>query len=440
MIRHLFRLLILTLGLYFSLELQAQTFPEIHLSNQARVSLLVCEPKDGEIFELYGHVGIRVLDPAQGVDVTFNYGIFRFSDDFAWRFVRGHTDYMVVPQLTQDFIADYHLRGSQVEELQLSLPELVVHALWNRLSWNVQPENSTYRYNYFYDNCSTRPLSIILSTYEQVMGQPLALPGDSATVWKPELKTWREAINYLEAPQPWLVLGTDIALGMPTDGRMSVQERTFAPQALELYLSQTYLPHFVETGQEVERPQERQSILAGKHIYPVPSAYLPVQEGQRESSLGVWPWLLLVAAPFGLIAMLILVWRWRLSPRWDLPLFLLLGVGGSLLAFIAFFSEHPHVFPNLNLLVFHPLHLLILCPLLLAKPWGRAVYRYHFANFVTQCTFIVLALCGLQHIHGGVYLLSALVLMLSLVRVVQYNRLETKGRSDQRPAVGHVRD
>lgn len=434
MIRHLLRSLSLALLLCLNLGLGAQTLPEIHLSDQARVSLLVCEPKDGEVFELYGHVGVRVFDAEQGVDVTFNYGIFRFSDDFAWRFVRGYTDYMVVPQLTQDFIADYHLRGSQVEELQLALPQLVVHALWNRLSWNVQPENATYRYNFFYDNCSTRPLSIILSTYEQAMGRGLVLPEESSEVWMPELKTWRDAINHLEAPQPWVVLGTDIALGMPTDERMTVRERTFAPQALELYLRQTYLPHSVETGEELEHLEEMPSILAGKHTHPVPSVYTPDQEGEEQGSLGVVPWLMLITAPYGLIALLILIWSWRLSPRWDLPLFFVVGAGGALLTLIAFFSEHPHVFPNLNLLVFHPLHLLVLGPLLLVKPWGRGVYLYHFANFATQAGFIALGLCGLQHIHAGVYWLSGVMLSLSLVRVLQYNRLKSKGLSFERPA------
>lgn len=440
MIHHLFRTLILVLALYVSQGLQAQSLSEIHLSEEARVSLLVCEPKDGEVFELYGHVGMRVLDPVQGVDVTFNYGIFSFSDDFAWRFVRGYTDYMVVPQATQDFISDYHLRGSQVEELELALPQLVVHALWKHLLWNIQPENRTYRYNYFYDNCSTRPLDILLSTYEQVMGRSLQLPQDPDMVWRPELKTWRDVINHLESPQPWLVLGTDIALGMPTDRQMSVRDRTFAPQALELYLSQTYLTHSVDTGQEVDLAQKKQSVLAGKREYPVPILYRNIQEDKDAGIMDVWQVLLLVTAPYWLMIVLIFFGGRCISPRWDLPLFLLLGLGGGLLTLIAFFSEHPHVFPNLNLLVFHPLHLLDLCPLLLIQPRGRAVYLYHFANFVTQCVFIVLALCGLQHIHGGVYLLSALMLSLSLVRVVQYNRLKAREDSMEVSRLGQIID
>ena len=71
------------------------------LSSEAQVSFLAAAPSAEASYTLYGHAGLRVQDAVQGLDVTFNYGIFNFDDDFTIRFTQGKTDYLVVPMPTE---------------------------------------------------------------------------------------------------------------------------------------------------------------------------------------------------------------------------------------------------------------------------------------------------------------------------------------------------
>ena len=58
------------------------------------VSLLTCSP-GSEVYEIYGHTAIRVVD-ARGIDVVYNFGMFSFDEPgFVYRFVKGETDHFV---------------------------------------------------------------------------------------------------------------------------------------------------------------------------------------------------------------------------------------------------------------------------------------------------------------------------------------------------------
>jgi len=67
--------------------------------------------------------------------------------------------------------------------------------------------------------------------------------------------------------------------------------------------------------------------------------------------------------------------------RWlDCLLLLPAGLAGCILAFLAFFSVHPAMWPNVTLLWLHPFHLVGLV-LVASKGWKRATYVYHFLTF-----------------------------------------------------------
>ena len=81
------------------------------LSPSAQFSYLAAQPSDEDVYTLYGHAGLRVCDSVQGFDVTFNYGLFNFSEDFVPRFIQGKTDYIVLPIPTSDYMSEYQGRG-----------------------------------------------------------------------------------------------------------------------------------------------------------------------------------------------------------------------------------------------------------------------------------------------------------------------------------------
>lgn len=59
----------------FLILLTASTSASIKLSKDATISILTCSPGN-ELYSLFGHTGIRVVDKANDMDIVFNYGTF----------------------------------------------------------------------------------------------------------------------------------------------------------------------------------------------------------------------------------------------------------------------------------------------------------------------------------------------------------------------------
>lgn len=194
------------------------------LSDQAAISLLTAAPSDEEVYTLYGHTAIRVTDPVHKLDIVFNYGIFDFSKpNFIYRFTRGETDYKLAAYNFSHYIIEYQMRGSEVTEQVLNLTPEEINKIWNALIVNAQPENAVYRYNFFFDNCATRPVAIV---EEQVNGKVKYNN-------PPEPQTFRDLINYCTRNNSWLTFGCDLALGSPTDRIATPHEMMFLPVYLK---------------------------------------------------------------------------------------------------------------------------------------------------------------------------------------------------------------
>ncbi len=108
------------------------------------------------------------------------------------------------------------------------------------------------------------------------------------------------------------------------------------------------------------------------------------------------------------------------------------GLAGLLIFYVAVLSEHPHRWPNYNLVVLHPLHLLLAIPLMLSgRAWGRRLaYLYHFINFVVQCALLVSGLVGQAYFNSALYLISLTLGLLSLCYLVA-NKEARSTRADR---------
>ena len=126
-------------------------------NDSIRLSLLTCAPGE-EIYSLFGHTAIRYEDPANGIDAVFNYGLFSFNTpNFILRFSLGETDYQLGATDYARFAAEYAFDGRSVWQQTLNLSKEEKAELIRLLQENYLPENRVYRYNFFYDNCATRP-------------------------------------------------------------------------------------------------------------------------------------------------------------------------------------------------------------------------------------------------------------------------------------------
>ena len=393
------------------------------LSPSAQVSFLAAQPSSEESYTLYGHAGLRVYDRLQEIDVTFNYGIFDFSEDFTLRYLQGRTDYIVLPIATELFLEDYQHRGL-IQEIVLTTDSLQRARIWSLLLENIQPENRVYRYNAFRNNCSTRPLDLYLETLTPLRSETggadsirfafasgddalfrQLFPGVNPSALPP--LTWRQAINELEASSPWLVLGTDLAMGPELDQPMSIRDRFFIPmQAAAL------LPLLSVGNEHLPKNAWVRPALTTR-------SYGKLQRIEPASFSLTQP-----SVVFTLVLILsggIFVYRRKGKPvpgAIEFVIYLGAGLAGSLLTFITFFSEHPMVSPNWNLLALHPGYLL----LALLMPFGaktqRVRYVLHAVCFVALIALPFVGLLSGQKFNSSLSLIAMSLTFLSAGRLI----------------------
>lgn len=201
--------------------------PKISLTEASKVSLVTCGPGE-ELYEAFGHSAIRVYDPAIGYDVVFNYGTFDFNQpNFYWNFVTGRSMYMLATNRYANFVRAYQHYNRSVREQFLNLTLEQKQNLIDKLTWNALPENREYLYDYFFDNCSTRPRDVILDAVDETVAFDTTFLGSNRL-------SIRELTDfYILKEQPWGDLGIDLCLGAVIDKPATAMQYMYLPEKLE---------------------------------------------------------------------------------------------------------------------------------------------------------------------------------------------------------------
>lgn len=325
-------------SLLFSLLLLLPTSKATASDNDSvRLSLLTCAPGE-EIYSLFGHTAIRYEIPSQGIDVVFNYGMFSFNTpNFIFRFSLGETDYQLGATDYEHFASEYAFYNRSVWQQTLNLTDEEKANLFRLLEQNYRPENRTYRYNFFYDNCATRPRDKIEESISGKVAYP-AEPADGSL-------SFRDIVHEYCKGHPWSRFGIDLCIGSEADRPITQRQMMFAP---------FYLKNAFEGGQIVNGTEKRPLISATELIIDATPA--PDDSGWMPTPLQCT--LLL----FILITAATIYGIRKQKGLWGIDLFLfgISGIAGCLLAFLALFSEHPAVSSNYLLFIFHPGQLLFL--------------------------------------------------------------------------------
>jgi hypothetical protein len=388
------------LFLWLCVQLGAQPV----LSEQTQISLVTCSPGDGAVYTLYGHTAVRVRGQIvsdsvrrNDIDIVFNYGIFDFSKpNFIYRFARGETDYKLEYFRYDDFLTDYIMRGSEVYEQTLNLTRHEKEAFWQALLLNAEPQNRVYRYNFFYDNCSTRPVAVL----ERCLDGELQFH-ETPTV------SFREMINRCTRNHPWQTFGCDLVLGLPTDRTATFRESFFLPENVKKAFS----------GARVLRPDgERVPLVSAEQVLVE-----EIPDGETEKT---WFTPLSCSLAVFSLTLSVTLYGWqkkRCYKALDCLLFFCAGAAGCVLFFLCFVSEHPGIWPNLSVGWLHPFHLAGVV-LFAVKKLKRAAYYYHFINFAallsTCCIWIFLP----QHLNMAFIPLAASLLIRSGYGIVGNRR------------------
>ncbi|MFH7018026.1 DUF4105 domain-containing protein [Flavobacterium sp. FlaQc-47] len=158
----LFSLLLLLSFMGFS-----QSLP---LSKDAKISVITCG-LGNETYSYFGHTAIRVADPANNIDVVYNYGNFDFrTPNFVAKFAKGDLDYFAVVSSYSDFLNDYNYEKRSVLEQELIIPQDSKQKLFDNLNSSLLPENRSYTYKFIDKNCTSMVVNVInLSLGENVI-------------------------------------------------------------------------------------------------------------------------------------------------------------------------------------------------------------------------------------------------------------------------------
>lgn len=351
---------------FFLLLLLPQGRASANDNDSIRLSLLTCDAGE-EIYTLFGHTAIRYENYSQGIDVVFNYGLFSFNTpNFIFRFALGETDYQLGVTDYPRFIAEYAFFGRSVWQQTLNLTNEEKTKLVKALEENYRPENRIYRYNFFYDNCATRPRDKIESIIDGKMYYS-AEPRDSSL-------TFRDIIHQYCKGHPWSRFGIDLCIGSEADRPITQRQMMFVP----FYLMDAF------AGAQIVNDSITRPLVTDCELV-VDAAPEPEEGGWIPTPLQCSLLVFILTAAATIYGIRRRTGLWGV----DLVLFGVAGIAGCILAFLALFSQHPAVSSNYLLLVFHPLQLFFV-PYIIYCDRKRKRCWYMTLNLVVLTLFIVL--------------------------------------------------
>ena len=354
---------------------QSMTNPD-----RIQISLLTCSPGK-EVWAQYGHTAIRYYDKESGEDLAINYGIFSLDQTyFIPRFVLGMTDYRMGVQPMDMFLAQYSYEGRGVVEQVLNLSAEDKEVIYKALQENMKPENVVYRYNYFFDNCTTRARDMLVN---HLHGKVVYPPAEEDATFRSMIHKWNNKYE-------WSQFGEDLLLGVNADRKTTKSEQQFLPENL--------------------RSDFDKARYNGKPLVKETNVLLDAETEVAEPVFPLSP--LSVALIFAVISLVMMLFSYRRQQvywAWDLALMLTSGLMG-IIFFVMIFSQHPCVSLNFILLFFNPLPLFFLYSTIKKKKviwwkiWGVLIILGLFGSLFQEIPLPILIVASFLLIHCIVHL------------------------------------
>ncbi len=284
-----------------------------------------------DLYSKFGHSAIRLNDPDQNLDIAYNYGTFDFNTpNFYPKFVQGKLDYMLSVDPTKPLLRYYFRTGREVIEQQLFLSQSEVQYLADFLAENYKPENRTYQYDFFYDNCATRIRDVLEDTRPSLQFEEYE---SSKTVYRDLL------IEKLQG-DPLILLGINLILGPVTDRAIDVRGEMFLP---------TYLMN------NLELTIPGAPVLVGpKNILAPDNFIIEAAPLWKQPALYVWLILLILLLEGNSQGII------RVSKLVSIILITFVSLCFGLFSFMWLFTEHATTHGNLNLLWANPIFIYLL--------------------------------------------------------------------------------
>jgi hypothetical protein len=339
---------------------------------------------------MYGHSAMRIVIPDKKSDLVYNWGVFDFgTPNFAWKFAKGRLDYSLGVSSYDNFLREYFTEGRWVVSQKFNLDTADIKKLFLLIADNLKPENITYRYDFFYDDCSTRIRDLV----EKTLGDNLLYPPEKA---RKELATFRFLTGEYEKVIPWTKLGIDLVMGSPGDKKASFRDRMFLPIDLKNGLSELL----------IRRNGKMIPLLTNPEIV-VDFANPVVKEKLLTSPLFIFSLLLIIV-----IMMAGLLKGKTVNNIFDIVLFAVFSILALLMIFFNFFTDHQQMKWNLNILWLNPFIILCLASLVFKKDW----FFWFRVVFFMAAGFLIFLVILPQQINNAFVPLIIILLLRSSVR------------------------
>lgn len=346
-------------------------------------SIITCAAGE-EIYSIWGHTAIRVVDSVNQTDIVFNYGTFNFNEpNFIAKFVKGDLLYFVSVNNYSDFLNEYQFEKRNVYEQVLKLSTAEKIKWYTALQVNMIGDNRFYLYNFISDNCTTRVKD---GLFKNSNFQATAIG----------VKSYRSEVvsTPYNQGQPWIGLGIDLLLGAYSDQKPSDFQAAFLPFLLHEQIART------------GRLVIKENILTYTSKIPTSSN-----------------------SPFYILITLLVVYafcsKWnslitqRLAKAIDVLVLMAFTAGGSLMVYMSMISKHTACYQNYNLMWMHPLYLIALVFYFIRSKTIGQIGLVFFASIIG----LVLTSYWLpQHFSKEVWVLIATAALLNY-RLVEKGRI-----------------
>lgn len=290
--------------------------------NSIDIRLITAAPAE-PVYIYFGHSGLSVSVPGTE-PVVFDYGTFSFSESFYHDFIFGLLYYSVSETYESWRLSEFEYEDRTTTSLLLDLTPEEKKGVLSFLSENIKPENRTYLYHYYKDNCATRIRDIYNSTTD---GDFRAWAEGTETG-----KSYREWSTPYMSPSLFFAFFLNYLQGPSIDEPVTLYDACFLPDVLESTISEY-------EGMDPEILYET------KTREPVPEDY------------NLWIRSLAIGAVIVILSSLTYskrIWIRRTGDVLMALTYLAFTVMSSILVFMMFFTNHDVTYMNINALIISP--------------------------------------------------------------------------------------
>ena len=363
---------------------------DITLSRTSVITMITVYPGD-QVYSVFGHSAFRVYDPENGIDWMYNYGTFDFTDDFfVLKFIEGKLDYYLdVDYFPRAFHFYTNVEQRKIYEQILNFNLEERQALFDFLQKNAEPENRVYRYDFIWDNCSTRIADAIDKTFPALIDY---------SAYRGTGESFRKMIMAYLEEKPFINFGIQLVFGKPTDRIPKGHEIFFLP----IYMKQAFSAAIINNGEAETTPL----------VFAEAMIASPERTFQKKLDYPLFIFLSVLIIYF--ISFVLQAGKNILSNSNPAVLklsgivsavcegfvFLFTGIIGILITYLWFFSEHRVTSFNFTYLWCTPLNLILFIGVFLKTKSSfpkKLFISLTFLSIIMCAAYLVCIAAGVQH-------------------------------------------